>query len=114
LLFFSFWGGLVNPEHTSGKTGIETESHFPLKGENVMHQTEIRVTRPCSYGLGTPGRIDLNSRQGYYIFADSVQEAILKAVEKFPKEPIDVQMWGNGNEEWKRGAAIGTFGRIPD
>lgn len=67
-----------------------------------------RVTRPETYGPGTPGYTDLGARQGYYTDADSpdaARDIIDSRLRKDkwssyrPGEALDVQTWGRGTGE---------------
>lgn len=56
-----------------------------------------RITRPSKYGQGTPGQADHTARQGYYVDANTREEATQKVREqnKFDSnEPLDVELWG--------------------
>ncbi len=57
-------------------------------------QNEYRCTRRALYKTeGCPGHTNLSARQGYYIRADSKEEALRTMAQDFPKdvEGFDVQ-----------------------
>ncbi len=47
---------------------------------------EYRCTRNASYSHNCIGRDDLSARQGYYIKADSIEEAWQKMAIRYPEE----------------------------
>ena len=47
---------------------------------------EYRCTRNASYSHNCIGRDDISARQGYYIQADSVEEAWQKMAIRYPEE----------------------------
>ena len=56
--------------------------------------TQFRLTRPDCYEPGCPGHKDPSARQGYYIDADSEEEALLRMKQRFPEDKgFDVQVW---------------------
>lgn len=58
---------------------------------------EYRCTRNASYSHNCIGRDDLTARQGYYIHADSVEEAWQRMAIRFPEEASA----GFTVEEWQ-------------
>lgn len=57
---------------------------------------EYRCTRNASYSHQCIGRDDLSARQGYYIHADSIEEAWQRMAIRFPEEAdagFTVQEW---------------------
>lgn len=56
---------------------------------------EYRCTRRTPYGPKTPGFKNLSARQGYYIRAETEQEALTRMREKFPNDALefDAQLW---------------------
>lgn len=56
-----------------------------------------RVTRPNKYGTGTPGFSDSSARQGYYVDAntrDEAMEKIRKQQQLREDEKLEVELWG--------------------
>jgi hypothetical protein len=61
---------------------------------------EYRCTRNALYSHDCIGRDDLTARQGYYIHANSAEEAWEKMATRFPKETdagFTVQEWESFN-----------------
>lgn len=62
-------------------------------------EKEYRCTRNASYSHDCLGHEDIRVRQGYYITADSQEEAWQKMAVRFPEEAGD----GFTVEEWQGG-----------
>ena len=59
---------------------------------------QYRMTRNRPYPPGTPGFDNLEAREGYYIDADSEQEAHAIMASKFPEDSFfgfELQVWKN-------------------
>jgi len=55
---------------------------------------EYRITRPDRYPEGTVGHEDPEDRQGYYVIATSLKEAVNRARLIFPEDSgFDVDLW---------------------
>ena len=62
--------------------------------------TEYRCTRNASYTGNCKGRDDITARQGYYIHAESEEEAWQQMAIRYPKETaagFSVQDWSEGS-----------------
>lgn len=54
---------------------------------------EWRCTRPRLYAMpGCPGHSNPKARQGYYVQADTEEEARAEMAQDFPGEPIDITL----------------------
>jgi hypothetical protein len=70
----------------------------------VTGLTQYRITRPGMYeGHGVPGVTRVSARQGYYVWANSPEEAVRKISQQFRNEisGFDIQLW-NGSEDHGR------------
>jgi hypothetical protein len=62
--------------------------------------TEYRCTRNASYTCDCYGRDDITARQGYYIHAESEEEAWQKMAIRYPEETVagfTVQDWSENS-----------------
>ena len=67
-----------------GNLSLNINQHFEKLEVKVMQ--EYRCTRNRSYAHECIGQNDLTARQGYYIHANSSEEALQRMAQKFPED----------------------------